>query len=322
MPVKGKHLLHYVPHGINKDVFKKLDDGNNVVKKMKKQIFEEKEYEFVIGFNSRNTHRKHPSNLIMGFKTFCDNLKKEEAEKCALVLKTEAVCEAGTNLDLVRKAICPDYNVFLAQQRHTPEEMSAFYNLCDVFANVSSNEGFGLSIAEAIMCELPVIATVTGGLQDQLGFTDDEDNVYEFDLKFGTNSTGRYKKHGKWAKPVFAKTQTMQGSPPTPYIFDDIVDYTDISEAIMYWYLAGKEKREECGKEGRRWACNEGGINSENMCNQFIKAMDFTINNFQPVKKFDIFEYTDEFNTENLPHGEIGIEHHKIDIEKIKKELP
>jgi hypothetical protein len=75
-----------------------------------------------------------------------------------------------------------------------------------------------------------------------LGIVDDNDNPIEFNLEFGTNASGKYTKHGKWAKPVWPKVQNMQGSPPTPYILDDLTNYSDIADAIMYWYLAGPEK--------------------------------------------------------------------------------
>jgi len=153
-----------------------------------------------------------------------------------------------------------------------------------------------------------------------LGITDDNGNPVEFTRDFGTNCTGRYKNHGKWAKPVWTKVHNMQGSPPTPYILDDMTNYSDIADAIMYWYLAGSQKREECGKEGRRWAMNEGGINSKNMCDQFIKAMDFTLNNFKPVNKFDLFTF-DGYNTKSLPDNALGFDLHKIDVDKIKKEV-
>ena len=289
MPVNGKHLLHLVPHGINSNEFRVLEKNNPLVQKIKKELLGDGEYNFIVAFNSRNAHRKHPANLILAFRTFCDSLTKEEASKCALVMHTDKVCEAGTDLVATIASICPEYKVVLNESRWSPEEMTGFYNLADVLANVSSNEGFGLSVAEAIMCGTPVIATVTGGLQDQLGIVDDNGNTIEFNLEFGTNASGKYTKHGKWAKPVWPKVQNMQGSPPTPYILDDLTNYSDIADAIMYWYLAGPEKREECGLEGRLWAMNEGGINSKNMCDQFIKAMDFTLENFKPIKKFDIF---------------------------------
>jgi glycosyltransferase involved in cell wall biosynthesis len=320
MPVKGKHLLHLVPHGINSDEFKPLNNKHQSVVKLKKEYFKDKEYSFVVGFNSRNAHRKHPANLILAFKSFCASLTTEEASKCALLLHTDEVCEAGTDLPVTAKAIAPECNIIFDDTRKTPEEMVAFYNICDVVANVSSNEGFGLSIAESLMCGTPVIATVTGGLQDQLGITDDNGNPVEFNRDFGTNCTGRYKNHGKWAKPVWTKVHNMQGSPPTPYILDDLTNYSDIADAIMYWYIAGSEKREVCGEEGRRWAMNEGGINSKNMCNQFIKAMDFTLENFKPINKFDMYNFNG-YSTKTLPGNALGFDLHKVDVDNIKKEV-
>jgi len=321
MPVKGKHLLHYVPHGINSNEFKPLPTGDSSIAKLKKDLLGDGEYNFIVAFNSRNAHRKHPANLILAFKSFCASIDPEQAKKCALIMHTDKVCEAGTDLVATVQAVCPEYKVVLDESRRSPEEMVAFYNLADVTANVSSNEGFGLSIAESIMCGTPVIATVTGGLQDQLGIVTDDGKNVEFNLEFGTNSTGRYTKHGVWAKPVWTKVQNLQGSPPTPYIMDDLVNYTDIADAIAYWYLVGKEKREQYGAEGRRWAMNEGGINSLNMCEQFIKAMDFTLANFTPVKTFDIFTEIG-YDIKSLPNDKLGFDLHVVNLETIKQTIP
>jgi len=320
MPVKGKHLLHLVPHGINSDEFKPLPKGDSSIAKLKKDLLGDGEYNFIVAFNSRNAHRKHPANLILAFKSFCASIDQEKAKKCALIMHTDKVCEAGTDLVATVQAVCPEYKVVLDESRRSPDEMCAFYNLSDVTVNVSSNEGFGLSIAESIMCGTPVIATVTGGLQDQLGIVTDDGKPVEFNLEFGTNSTGRYKKHGVWAKPIWTKVQNLQGSPPTPYIMDDLTNYTDIADAIAYWHLVGSNKREQYGLEGRRWAMNEGGINSINMCNQFIKAMDFTLNNFNPVKTFDIFT-EDGCDIKSLPNDKLGFDLHVVNLENIKQTI-
>ena len=306
--VVNKHLLHYVPN------------GDSSITKLKKALLGDAEYNFIVAFNSRNAHRKHPANLILAFKSFCASIDQEEAKKCALIMHTDKICEAGTDLVATIQAICPEYKVVLDDSRRAPEEMVAFYNLADVTANISSNEGFGLSIAESIMCGTPVIATVTGGLQDQLGIVTDGGNDVEFNLEFGTNSTGRHTKHGVWSKPIWTKVQNLQGSPPTPYIMDDLTNYTDIADAIAYWYLVDKEKREQYGLEGRRWAMNEGGINSLNMCDQFIKAMDFTLNNFIPVKTFDIFT-EDGYDIKSLPNNKLGFDLHAVNLETIKQSI-
>lgn len=320
MPVNGKHLLHYVPHGINSNDFKPLPKDDKLVAKLKKELLGDGDYTFIVAFNSRNAHRKHPANLIIAFKSFCASLPQEEAQKCALIMHTDKTCEAGTDLVATVEAVCPEYKIVLDDSRRPPEEMCAFYNIADVTANVSSNEGFGLSIAESIMCGTPVIATVTGGLQDQLGIVDNNNNPIQFNLEFGTNVTGKFKNHGVWAKPIWTKVQNLQGSPPTPYIMDDMTNYSDIADAIMYWYLLGNEKRESYGLVGRNWAINEGGINAKNMCDQFIKAMDFTLNNFTPVKQFDIYT-EDGYNIKKLPYNKLGFDLHVVDINAIKKEI-
>jgi glycosyltransferase involved in cell wall biosynthesis len=211
------------------------------------------------------------------------------------------------------------YKVIVDQSKMSPEDMCATYNLADVTILLSSNEGFGLSVAESIMCGTPIIVNVTGGMQDQIGQTDDTGNPIVFNAEFGTNSIGKYKKHGVWAKPVWPTARTIQGSPPTPYIFDDVCSWEDAADALMYWYLMPKAERKVCGNEGRRWACNEGGLSSENMCNQFIKAMDATLNHFTPSPSFGI--YKTEFIGQTQPNDKIGVEIPKIDIQKIQSEI-
>lgn len=315
-----KHLIHYVPHGIDNNVFKPLDENDKRVKDRKKLLFGDQNFDFVIFYNSRNVQRKKTSNTILAFRGLCDNLPEEEARKCALILHTESIQDAGTDLPAVINALCPKYKVIIDEGRHTPEDMCALYNIADVTILISSNEGFGLSIAESIMCGTPVVVNVTGGLQDQIGQVDDNGKPFEFTAEFGTNSIGKFKKHGIWAKPVWPTALTIQGSPPTPYIFDDVCKWEDAAEALMYWYLMSPTDREFCGLEGRRWASNEGGINSKNMCAEFIKGMDFTLNNFTPAKKFSIHS-PNEHIEHSQPDNNIGVRIPSIDKDVIKSQI-
>jgi len=691
-----KHLLHYVPHGINSNVFKPIPKDDSFLKKRKKDLFHDKDYKFVLLYNSRNVQRKRTSNIVLAYRTFCDNLPKEEAKKCLLVLHTEIRCDAGTDLIAVKEALCPDYDIAFSTNKLTPDDMNILYNIADVTINAScippgykvvtkngyknieniqindevlthkgrfkkvlktfeydnknslmvkitpfnlknpieltgdhkvlcikrkemenrlmnenesiekyikwipskdlepsdlvmypknkdnfyedvifdlskyisnkrllmddkfiyykhsknkinryvklnkdlsyllgrwcgdgsrntisfdakygknepeklgkifsenfdgsyvvkhhndktkkclevyfkhkyislivnfikslcgdnsfnkkipheilynknddiiqsfinglidsdgcernsngsintkivtvsenlkneiilslirlnkkvkidigdsgykkgnkhyqimyshnnidngshrtwfrddyylmsinkvekyeytgkvhnieveednsytmesftvhnSNEGFGLSTAESLMSGTPIIVNVTGGLQDQIGQTKDDGSPIEFDANFGSNNVGRYRKHGVWAYPIWPATSYIQGSIPTPYIFDDMARWEDAAEAIMYWYQMDIEKRRACGIKGREWALNEGGINAKNMCTQFIKAMDYTISNFKPVKQFGLFTEADYVGNQTL-HG-LGFEIPKIDKEKIQKEI-
>ena len=320
MPVKGKHLLHYVPHGINSTVFKPVDATSPELTKFRKNLFKNGEYDFVFFYNSRNINRKRTANIMLAFRTFCDNLPKEKSSKCILVLHTEKILDAGTDLNAVGEAFLQGLNYLVLESRYSPEEMNLLYNLSDVTVNVSSNEGFGLSVAESIVSGTPVIVNVTGGLQDQIGQLDDDGKPVEFSRDFGSNNVKKYTKHGIWAKPVWPVTRVIQGSPPTPYIFDDLCKWEDVAEAMMYWYVLGKEKCESCGAEGRRWALNEGGLNHKNLAEQFIKAMDFTLENFTPRSRFSLHGDA-EYVGNRMPQNSMGFEIPKIDVEKMRNEL-
>jgi glycosyltransferase involved in cell wall biosynthesis len=312
----GRTVLHYVPHGINSNVFKPISDADPLVVKRKKDIFGNKKYDYVIFYNSRNVQRKRTSNIMLAYKVFCDNLPKEEAARCCLMLHTEIRQDAGTDLIAVKEAFCPDYDVVFSPNKISPEDMCLLYNISDVTINLSSNEGFGLSTAESLMCGTPIIVAVTGGLQDQIGQTMDDGSPIVFDRDFGTNNVGKYKKHGVWAYPCYPTARCVQGSIPTPYIFDDLTRWEDAAEGMMYWYLMGRVKRKICGIKGRGWAMSDGGINAENMCKQFVTAMDYTLNNFQPVKTFGI--YTDADYVGNIMPGGMGFEIPTIDKEALK----
>ena len=320
MPVKGKHLLHYVPHGINPKTFFPVEKENSLLKSKRKSIEDitGKKYDFVVFYNSRNIKRKHTSNIILAYRMFCDNLTKEQASKCLLLMHTEVKMDAGTDLIAVKEAMCPDYDIIFSPNKILPEEMNLLYNIADVTVNASSNEGFGLSTAESLMAGTPIIITMTGGLQDQSGQTDDDGNPVKFTKEFGSNSCKKYSNVGPWVYPVWPVCRDVQGSVPTPYIFDDMTRWEDFAEGMMYWYLMGDKKRTECGKKGREWALGDGNINSKHMCDEFIKAMDYTLENFEPVKQFGLYTAND-YVGHTMPDNCMGFEIPKIDKESLKQ---
>ena len=318
--IKEKVLLHLVPHGIDEDTFFPIADNDPKLIDFKKKVFAGKEYDYTILYNSRNVQRKRTSNVILAFRQFCDSLTKEKASKCTLILHTEIMQDVGTNLLAVKEALCPDYNIIFSPGKLPPVEMNYLYNVADITVNVSSNEGFGLSIAESIMCGTPVVVAVTGGFQDQIGQVDDDGNPVEFSSDFVSNNIVRYKKCGVWAYPIWPVTRLIQGSIPTPYIFDDLTKWEDISEGFMYWYLMENDKRKKCGEIGRKWALTEGGINSKNMGQQFISGMDYVFENWKKPKKFGIFS-TKDYVGNVMPNGHMGFEIPKIDKDALLKKI-
>jgi len=290
-------VIGYVPHGINKNVFFPIQEGTDKwdeLQTFKKQLFKDKEYEFVLMFNSRNIRRKSFPDTLLAWKVFVDQLPEDKKDKVAFITHTQPVDENGTDLYAVMEMIWGKNppNVFITGlNRFTPEQMNLLYNCSDGVILLSSNEGWGLSLTEAMMCSKPIIATVTGGMQDQMRFEDENGNWVKFTEEFGSNHFGKYKKCGKWAFPVFPSNMSMIGSIPTPYIFDDRVDFRDAAAQIKAMYELSSEELKHKGDAAREWVTSdEAMMTAENMAVNTIKYIDKTFDTWEPRVSYDFIK--------------------------------
>ena len=286
-------VIEYVPHGIDERLFFPVGKDHEYYDKLVefKQQTIPVETDFVVYFNSRNIHRKRPGDTIFAFKLFCDKLTKEQAKKCALVMHTSVNDQHGTDLKAVKEAIAPDLNIFFSQGKITPEQMNFMYNMADVTMLLSSNEGWGLSLTESLMCGTMIIPNVTGGMQDQCRFENEKGEWIDFDADFPSNHRGTYKKCGEWAEPVFPSNISLAGSPATPYIFDDRCQPEDAADALFKVYSYGKEERTKRGKKGHDWVMSdEAKMSSTAMGNTIGDCMDKAFKKFKPRTQYDIIK--------------------------------
>lgn len=288
---RNDKIVRYLPHGINHRHFLPLEKNNPDVLAVKKELFGSKEYDFVLFFNSRNIRRKQIPDTLVAFRLFLDKLSKEKADKCCFVLHTQPVDDNGTDLYAVREALfgARQNQIIFDDKISDIKRMNALYNMADCTVLLSSNEGWGLSATESVMAGTMIVVSVTGGLQDQLRFEDDNGNWITFDDKFTTNNLGKYKKHGQWGIGVFPTSTSWQGSVPTPYVPDDRIDFRDAAEAFMKIYDMPYEERKEHGLKGREWMCSdEAKMTADMMSQNFIDDVDSVFNNFKPREKYNI----------------------------------
>jgi len=302
---EGKNkIFKYVPHGLDDNKFNILEKDDIELISFKKKLGMNNDNSFHLLFNSRNIRRKQVSNIIMAWKLFIDKLTPEEAKKCQLTLKTEAVFEHGTDLNAVVEYLCdPEIcRVGILQHKLTTEEMNFLYNSADGVIQISNAEGWGLSLTEAMLTGTPFIATVTGGMQDQMRFEDEKGDWIEFNGEFPSNHHGKYKKHGEWALPVYTVASTLVGSPQTPYIYDDHHNINDVVDQIMKLYMMTPEERKSIGKKGYDWAKgDEAGFTSEKMTKKVTNAFDELFQTWKPREKYNFLKDTD-YKKRILPH--------------------
>jgi len=294
--------LTYVPHGIPEDKFYSIGELDvkewHELQEYRKVVLRNKEKDFIIFWNNRNIRRKLPSDVILAYKTFCDMLPKEQSDKCLLLMHTAPVDQNGTDLPEVVRNICPDYEVIFSHKKLEDKQLNFLYNIADITINIASNEGFGLGTAEALMAETPIVVNVTGGLQDQCGFKikgkhvthEDYSEIHSFhdDKKWKDNPDLTW---GEWVKPVWPATRSLQGSIPTPYIFDDRPRWDDTADRLKEWYDTSKEERKQAGEIGREWMLKEEiGMSCKLMCSRFIRDMDLAFSKWTPRKRFTLYK--------------------------------
>ena len=282
--------ITYVPHGISPRRFYKIEDDD-----AKLLDFEEKhrllDKKFKILYSNRNIRRKQPGDVLMAYKYFMDELTSEQREECVLVWHCAPIDDNGTDLPRQCRHLIPDYDVCFtydnANEAFDDEDMNLLFNSADVYINMASNEGFGLGSCEALTVGTPIIVNVTGGLQDQCGFRNEDGEFLTPDdyVELGSNHRGKYKNHGEWVKPVYPTNISLQGSPPTPYIWDDRCQPEDVVPLFREFYDMGRKKRKKLGSLGTKF-CKENNMTAEAMGQNFINSMNGAFENWKPSKRY------------------------------------
>jgi len=114
------------------------------------------------------------------------------------------------------------------EQSLNPDELTAFYENIDCYVSPHRSEGFGLTIAEAMLAEVPVIAT------DYSGSTDFVNINHAYPVKSGFSvieeNHGPYSKGFIWGEP----------------------DVEDLLEKMSFVYLNQAEAKEK-GRLARKF---------------------------------------------------------------------
>ena len=277
----------YVPHGISQRRFYKLEDNDTDMLSFNDK-FGLDDKKFRVLYSNRNIRRKMPGDVALAFKYFVDGLPEEERDDCVLIFHCQPSDPNGTDLPRVCRHLMPDYNVAFTYTINDNKPfddnlMNLLFNSADVYVNMASNEGFGLGSAEALTVGTPIIVNMTGGLQDQCGIRDDEGNLLTAEdyIELGSNHRGKYKAHGEWVKPVYPASISLQGSPPTPYIWDDRCNPEDVAVNLREFYDMGREERKRLGALGTKF-CRENQLTATAMGENFIKSMNGAFENWKP----------------------------------------
>jgi hypothetical protein len=138
------------------------------------------------------------------------------------------------------------------------------------------------------MAGTPIVVSVTGGLQDQCGFPFSADDYIEIGSLHDKKESLNLHEDCKWAFAVWPAAININGSPLTPYIFDDRINDNEVADAIMKVYQMSKKERKERGLKGREWAIKN--LSSKVMCDAMSEGIETTIKNYKPKERYKLYK--------------------------------
>jgi len=216
----------YIPHAVNSDIFKPMDEKEVQEYKNQSLAAVGNQDKFVFFWNNRNARRKQSGSLLFWFKELLDDIGEDKA---CLIMHTDVKDPHGQDLGaIIAELGMTNGEVMFSTQKLPAEDLAKMYNMADCTINVSDAEGFGLATLESLSCATPIIATMTGGLQEQV--TDGEDFF------------------GIGLEPA---AKAIIGSQEIPWIYEDRLNGEDVVSAMREMVEMDPEERKKLGEAGR-----------------------------------------------------------------------
>ena len=237
---------HYIPHAVDSNIFKKLP-SEDVLRFRMQHLGDDYNNKKIFFWNNRNSRRKQGAALVWWFKEFLDETGHDKA---CLIMHTNPKDRVGPDLEeVVKKAGLDAGQVLLSPAKYEPERMAMLYNMADCTINIADAEGFGLSTLESLACGTPIIATMTGGLQEQV-----------------TNGEEWF---GVGIKP---SSSSVIGTQQIPYIYEDRISKEDFINALNIVMEMTDEEVETVSQAGIKHVAENYSF--ENYVSSWVELME------------------------------------------------
>ena len=234
----------YHPHAVDSDIFK--PGTQDEIEKLRQNNFsKDKDQRTLFFWNNRNARRKQSGTLLFWFNEFANEVGRE---KVRLIMHTDPNDAHGQPLQHIIEKLGEDGTLMISNSKVPPQILANMYNMADCTINIADAEGFGLATLESLSCGTPIIATMTGGLQEQV--TDGEN-------WFGVG--------------IEPSSKAIIGSQQVPYIYEDRISKEDFKAALHKIYNMTPEERKQLGEMGREHV--EKNYSFEKYCEGWIEIM-------------------------------------------------
>jgi len=237
--------LDYVPHAVDSNIFNPMTQEQ--INEVRERHLGNDKDRVVFFWNNRNARRKQSGTLLFWFKKFLDKVGHDKAQ---LIMHTDPKDPHGQDLEHIidHLGLDTDRQVLLSVQKVNQGDLATLYNMVDCTINISDAEGFGLATLESLSCGTPIIANMTGGLQEQ--------------IRSGSDLFGI---------PLFPESKAVIGSQDVPYIYEDRLSEGQVVSALEKMFVMTSEERRELGMKGREHVMKN--YNFETFNKQWVDIM-------------------------------------------------
>lgn len=250
-----------IPHGADPSEFYPLEEAaiNKARQDLIMQSRAERQINFIIFWNNRNIFRKRPGDIIYAFKLF-----SEKHPDSLLLLNTDIVDREGVDLMHLIDDLQVKAPIVFNPSRVPSDRLNLMYNVSDVTINIALNEGFGLSVMESLCAGTPVIVTKTGGMIEQAQTIIHHEAVDPHQEGNDGKGCEAYDQTIEFGKVLEPDSQMMFGTLGAPYIFQDVVSYKTILDALeeAYQRTQAKDWKQVAGVQGREHIINNFHIDT------------------------------------------------------------
>jgi glycosyltransferase involved in cell wall biosynthesis len=156
---------HYVPHGVDFDVWKPPAGGRAALR----EACGISDSTYIVGVNAANNDaiRKAAPEMMLAFAKF-----NQAHPDSVLALHTGVHCDGGQDLEAIAENLgITDRCMVVDQYRYTAgliteQDLAQWYGCVDVLLAATYAEGFGIPIVEAMAAGVPVITTRCSSMEE------------------------------------------------------------------------------------------------------------------------------------------------------------